>query len=57
MSDEVQRRFAKARDLVAQVATLDPERAAETIIHNCYYALYHGAMAVLFARFGTAPAF
>jgi uncharacterized protein (UPF0332 family) len=56
LSDEVLRRFTKGRELIAQVATLDPERAAETIIHSCYYAMYHGAMAVLIARFGTAPA-
>jgi len=55
LSDEVQRRFTKARDLIAQVAGLDPERAAETVIHNCYYAMYHGAMAVLIARSGSAP--
>ena len=55
MSDEVQLRFAKARDLIAQVAALDPDRAAETVIHNCYYAMYHGAMAVLIARSGSAP--
>ena len=55
MSDEVQLRFAKARDLIAQIAALDPDRAAETVIHNCYYAMYHGAMAVLIARSGSAP--
>ena len=56
MTGEIRQRFAKAHALVGQIDGLNVDQAAETIIHNCYYAMYHAAMAVLIARSGTAPA-
>ena len=55
MTDEVGRRFAKATRLLAQAQRLDPERDSEGVVHLAYYAMYHGAIAVLVARTQPAP--
>lgn len=55
MTDEVRLRFAKAKSLLAQAQRLDPERDAEGVVHLAYYAMYHGAIAVLVARAEPTP--
>lgn len=55
MSDEIGLRLQKARIMLDQANELDPATKSEAVIHLCYYAMYHAAVAVLLSRNGTAP--
>ncbi len=55
MNDEADRRLAKARRLLDQIARLDAATLPEPVIHAAYYAMFHAATAVLVAREGAAP--
>lgn len=47
MSEGATEHLAKAKRLLGQAGSLDPEQAPEAVIHLAYYAMYHAATAVL----------
>jgi len=47
--------LAKAHELLAEVADLDPVDKPAAVIHLSYYAMHHAAIAVLVEETGDAP--
>ncbi len=47
--------LAKARRLLTQALALSPQDVPETVIHLCYYAMFHAATTVLLRHRSAAP--
>ncbi len=55
MTPKAARRLAQAERFLQQATVLDPAVSPEGVIHLSYYAMFHGAAAVLLDRTGSAP--
>ncbi|MBF0269250.1 MAG: HEPN domain-containing protein [Alphaproteobacteria bacterium] len=55
MRQEAALHLCKARDFLDQMQGLDPERMAETLVHQAYYAMFHAAISVLLFQGEEAP--
>jgi uncharacterized protein (UPF0332 family) len=55
LTDEVQKRFSKARRLLRVARTYNASEDPEGVAHHAYYAMYHAATAVLLSRDGSYP--
>ncbi len=51
---DIEDRVRKAGELLRQGLDQDPTTMSESVIHACYYAMFHMAFAVLLARTGKA---
>jgi uncharacterized protein (UPF0332 family) len=47
--------WRQAQRFVRQADKSDPDEDPEAVIHHCYYAIYHAAIAALLQTHGTAP--
>jgi uncharacterized protein (UPF0332 family) len=47
--------WRQAQRFVRQADKSDPDEDPEAVIHYCYYAIYHGAVAALLQTHGTSP--
>ncbi|MEO5335684.1 MAG: HEPN domain-containing protein [Magnetospirillum sp. WYHS-4] len=55
MSPEIANRLAKARRFLDEAERADPATSPLSIVHDCYYAMFHMALAVLAERTGSIP--
>lgn len=54
MNAGVAQSLAKARRLLAQAQDLNARQAPESLVHLCYYAMFHAATAMLLHHQATA---